>query len=210
MVPVVLQMYLMWPWLRHRAQMPMCEQRPRSASYSLQSKLLVNCQACCPLYGIGRILLFSFSRVSSAFPAGRLLQQPARLAVMPEMWQTFDASPDMSGQLPKQQQILSDANGADCQPAASAATSPVSRCMDPQQVPDDPDSAAPQTHQSSPHAHTHRYPNTTFFCTSGCFIDCIIEHLMSMFAVVQSNKHVTLCLLQALNRLVVYNVIWQM
>ncbi|KAL0045902.1 hypothetical protein WJX82_008010 [Trebouxia sp. C0006] len=74
---------------------------------------------------------------------------------MPEMWQTFDASPDMSGQLPKQQQILSDANGADCQPAASAATSPVSRCMDPQQVPDDPDSAAPQTHQSSPHAHTH-------------------------------------------------------
>ncbi|DBB18449.1 TPA: hypothetical protein ACH3X3_000091 [Trebouxia sp. C0006] len=148
-------MYLMWPWLRHRAQMPMCEQRPRSASYSLQSKLLVNCQACCPLYGIGRILLFSFSRVSSAFPAGRLLQQPARLAVMPEMWQTFDASPDMSGQLPKQQQILSDANGADCQPAASAATSPVSRCMDPQQVPDDPDSAAPQTHQSSPHAHTH-------------------------------------------------------
>ena len=100
MVPVVLQMYLMWPWLRHRAQMPMCEQRPRSASYSLQSKLLVNCQACCPLYGIGRILLFSFSRVSSAFPAGRLLQQPARLAVMPEMWQTFDASPDMSGQLP--------------------------------------------------------------------------------------------------------------
>jgi len=48
-------------------------------------------------------------------------------------------------------------SAADSQPAASVANSPASRCMDPQEGQDKPDSAAPHIHQSSPHAHTHRY-----------------------------------------------------
>ena len=75
-------------------------------------------------------------------------------------------------------------SAADCQPAPgllSKANSPVSRCMDPKEVQDDPGSAAPHTHQSSPHAHTHRYPNITRFCTSRCFALCTFQRLRSMF-----------------------------
>ncbi len=81
--------------------------------------------------------------------------------------------------------------------------------MDPQEIQDYPDSPALHTHQSSAHVHTHRYPNTTFFCTSRRFIDCIIEQLLSVFALLHSSKHGMLRLLQALDRLVVHNVVWR-
>ena len=94
-------------------------------------------------------------------------------------------------------------SAAHSQPAASVANSPVKRCMDPQEIQDDPDrqtdSAAPYTHQSSAHAHTHRYPNITRFCTS-CFILCTIEQLMSMFDVLYSDKRVANHMLQALGK----------
>jgi len=77
---------------------------------------------------IFRILLFTVSRCSSNFPAGRLLQQPVLLAVMPEMWQRFDASPVMSGQLPKQQDTLSDACSVSWRPDAFMVM-PHVRCL---------------------------------------------------------------------------------
>ena len=92
-------------------------------------------------------------------------------------------------------------SAADSQPAPgllSKANSPVSRCMETQEVQDDPGSAAPHTHQSSPHAHTHRYPNITRFCTSRCFALCTIQRLRSMFGALHSNRCVANHLLQAL------------
>ena len=92
-------------------------------------------------------------------------------------------------------------SAADSQPAAPVANSPVSRCMNPQELQDDADTAAPHTHKSAPHAHTHRYHNTTFFCTSRCFILCTIQPFMSMFDVLHSKKIVINHVLQILGKL---------
>ena len=81
------------------------EGRCRNTSCSTQSGSLVKCQVCCSQCVITCCLL---SAVSD-FSADRLPQQLKLSAVMLEVWQTFDASPVMSGQLLQQQNILSDA-----------------------------------------------------------------------------------------------------
>lgn len=52
------------------------------------------------------------------FPSRQTLAATALSALVSELWQTFDASSVVSGQLPKQQEMLSDACSVSCRPHA--------------------------------------------------------------------------------------------
>ncbi len=92
----------------------------------------------------------------SARPSAEPLPVPASPSAKPMPISARPSAEHMPAPAGSYTEALS-VSAANCHPAFPMASSPVSRCMDPKEGQDDPDSTAPHTHQSSsPHAHTHR------------------------------------------------------